>query len=58
MDATVSIERQSMKKVKVKVKTPRPRLREELKDPAFRARYEEEQQVRKMAIKIATERIK
>ena len=44
-------------KAKVKVKTPRSRLREDLKDPKFRAHYQEEQQTLKQAMKIATERV-
>jgi hypothetical protein len=63
MDAAVSVGRQSMKKVKTKakakakVKTPRRRLREDLKDPKFKAHYQEERQTLKQAIKIATEHI-
>jgi len=51
--------RRRMKKAKTKVKTkaPKRRLREDLKDPAFRARYEEELRTQKLAIKLATEHI-
>lgn len=40
---------------KAKVKPVRTRLREDLKDPKFRAQYEEKQKTLKMAIKIATQ---
>jgi hypothetical protein len=43
---------------KVKVKPVRTRLREDLKDPKFRAQYEEKQKTLKMAMKIATQREK
>ncbi len=48
-----------MKKAKVKTRTKavRTRLREDLKDPAFRARYEEKQRALKQAMKLATERV-
>ncbi len=48
-----------MKKAKVKVKTKpvRTRLREDFKNPAFRAQYEEKQQTLKQAMKLATERV-
>ena len=42
---------------KVKTKAPKRRLREDLKDPSFRARYEEELRTQKLAIKLATEHI-
>lgn len=46
-----------MKKTKVtKVKPVRPRLREDLKDPTFRAQYMEKQRMNKLAVKLATER--
>jgi len=38
---------------KEKVRTFRNRLREDLKDPEFKARYQEERQALKLAIKIA-----
>ncbi len=49
-----------MKKAKVKIKTKaiRTRLREDLKDPKFRAQYEEKQKILKLATKIATQREK
>ena len=47
-----------MKKTKVtKVKPVRPRLREDLKDPAFRAQYMEKQRMNKLAVRLATERV-
>ena len=52
----------SMKKPKVKkvntVKPVRSRLREDLKNPAFRAQYEEKQRTLKLAVKLATQREK
>ena len=47
-----------MKKAKVKAKPIRTRLREDLKDPAFRAQYEEKQRMEKLALKLATQRVK
>jgi len=41
---------------KPKVKPTRTRLREDLKNPTFRAQYEEKQRTEKLAIKIATQR--
>jgi len=41
---------------KIKVKAVRSRLREELKDPKFRAHYMENQRMLKLAEKIATQR--
>jgi len=38
---------------KEKVRTFRSRLREDLKDPAFKAHYQEERQALKLALKIA-----
>jgi len=46
-----------MKKKKPKVKVVQGKLRENLKDPAFRADYMEKQRMLKLAIKIATERV-
>ncbi len=43
---------------KAKVKPVRTRLREDLKDPKFRAQYEEKQRMLKLAIKISTQREK
>jgi hypothetical protein len=43
---------------KPKVKPVRTRLREDLKNPAFRAQYEEKQRIEKLAIKLATQREK
>lgn len=37
---------------KAKVRTFRSRLREDLKDPDFRAKYDEERQALKLAMKI------
>jgi DNA-binding XRE family transcriptional regulator len=51
MDATISDRRCNMKKGKVR--TFRSRLREDLKDPEFKAHYQEEQQALKLAMKIA-----
>ena len=42
---------------KPKVKPVRTRLREDLKDPKFRAQYEEKQQTLKQAMKLATQRV-
>jgi hypothetical protein len=41
---------------KPKVKPVRTRLREDLKNPAFRAQYEEKQRTEKLALKLATQR--
>jgi DNA-binding XRE family transcriptional regulator len=43
---------------KEKVRTFRSRLREDLKDPEFKAHYQEERQALKLAMKIATLREK
>ena len=43
---------------KPKVKPIRTRLREDLKDPKFRAQYEEKQKILKLATKLATQREK
>ena len=42
---------------KPKVKPTRTRLREDIKNPAFRAQYEEKQRMEKLAIKLATQRV-
>ena len=41
---------------KTKVKAVRSRLREDVKDPEFRANYMEKQRMLKLAIKLATQR--
>jgi hypothetical protein len=41
---------------KPKVKPVRTRLREDLKNPAFRTQYEEKKRTEKLATKIATQR--
>ena len=41
---------------KPKIKPTRPRLREDLKNPAFRAAYEEKQRIEKLAHKLATQK--
>ena len=42
---------------KTKVKPVRSRLREDVKDPEFRAQYMEKQRMLKLAVKIATQRV-
>jgi DNA-binding XRE family transcriptional regulator len=51
LDAAASVRRQDMKKEKVRAF--RNRLREDLKDPEFKAHYQEERQALKLAMKIA-----
>ena len=51
MDAEASVGRWSMNKGKVR--TFRSRLREDLRDPEFKAHYQEERQALKLAMKIA-----
>jgi DNA-binding XRE family transcriptional regulator len=51
MDAEASVRRKSMKKEIAG--TFRNRLREDLKDPEFKAHYQEERQALKLAMKIA-----
>ena len=45
------------KKKKTKVKAVPGKLRENLKDPEFRADYMEKQRMLKLAVKIATQRV-
>jgi len=44
-------------KKKPKVKAVQGKLRESLKDPAFRADYMEKQRILKLAVKLATQRV-